>query len=523
MAGCSGGMIKAGFALAVAACVAVAGCAADIAQDDELVTVGAEALTVNLFTDNFDSSTVGLNNWTVSGCTRTSSANSNSGGSAGVRCDDTSSITQKVAINTAGYTNITVSYQRRTNGYDSGEYLKAEWFNGSSWSQIEQTTNTSFALKSFAIPAGTSSVLLKFSANMTGSGFYERFDLDDIKVTGDSGSSCTPSCGSNVCGSDGCGGSCGTCGSGYSCESGQCVAPTCTPSCSGKECGPDGCGGSCGSCSGGESCSSGQCVAPAPATDPGNYGPYSVCNTAGPSDSGYASSNIAYPCGTTGLLPATTLTGGYTNTKEDMYWLRDHVASHGYIVFSMTPTNTYGDTDTWKSAHLAGHAKLLSENTRSGSVLYGRVDTTRTQIMGFSKGGGGTLKAANTLGTSITTAQALAPWLESTGTSWTGIKAKTVLYTGTSDSIASPSNVKSFYNSLPTTITRSFVKFNGVAHGAWYQSSASASERARMKTQIVAWMKVFLTGDTTYQTYLNGAAQQTNANAGWFNEYIFVP
>jgi hypothetical protein len=35
---------------------------------------------------------------------------------------------------------------------------------------------------------------------------------------------CTPSCGGKACGDDGCGGSCGTCGAGTTCEAGACVA-----------------------------------------------------------------------------------------------------------------------------------------------------------------------------------------------------------------------------------------------------------------------------------------------------------
>jgi hypothetical protein len=68
---------------------------------------------------------------------------------------------------------------------------------------------------------------------------------------------CAPSCGNNVCGGDGCGGSCGTCGAGTTCSAGQCV---CQPSCSGKSCGPDGCGGSCGTCFSGTCSAGGQCV-----------------------------------------------------------------------------------------------------------------------------------------------------------------------------------------------------------------------------------------------------------------------
>src|SRR6185437_12081647 len=55
------------------------------------------------------------------------------------------------------------------------------------------------------------------------------------------------------CGSDGCGGTCGTCSSEQTCTNGVCVA-SCVPDCSGKTCGSDGCGGKCGSCSGGLTC-----------------------------------------------------------------------------------------------------------------------------------------------------------------------------------------------------------------------------------------------------------------------------
>ena len=72
---------------------------------------------------------------------------------------------------------------------------------------------------------------------------------------------CTPNCNNEYyiknCGSDGCGGSCGTCPSGQACSAGFCK---CVPVCTGKLCGSDGCGGSCGTCIGGKCNSSGKCV-----------------------------------------------------------------------------------------------------------------------------------------------------------------------------------------------------------------------------------------------------------------------
>ncbi|MBM4353862.1 MAG: hypothetical protein FJ109_08710, partial [Deltaproteobacteria bacterium] len=71
------------------------------------------------------------------------------------------------------------------------------------------------------------------------------------------GKCCAPSCAGKVCGSDGCGGQCGTCPGTDECEAGQCVA--CKPKCAGKECGGDGCGGECGTCPQDAECVSGVC------------------------------------------------------------------------------------------------------------------------------------------------------------------------------------------------------------------------------------------------------------------------
>ena len=69
---------------------------------------------------------------------------------------------------------------------------------------------------------------------------------------------CAPDCSGKVCGSDGCGGTCGICsGSQELCDAGLCA---CQPLCTGKECGGDGCGGGCGICLGQDLCVGGACV-----------------------------------------------------------------------------------------------------------------------------------------------------------------------------------------------------------------------------------------------------------------------
>jgi len=62
------------------------------------------------------------------------------------------------------------------------------------------------------------------------------------------------------------------CQSGQTCnKNGQCIS-SCTPNCNSKTCGSDGCGGSCGTCPDGQTCSNGNCVSifcPAGSCTPG--------------------------------------------------------------------------------------------------------------------------------------------------------------------------------------------------------------------------------------------------------------
>ncbi len=79
---------------------------------------------------------------------------------------------------------------------------------------------------------------------------------NELGITGDfvmrvradvASSGCVPDCVNKECGSNLCGGNCGTCGAGETCSVGKCVT-ACEPDCLGKECGDDGCGDVCGTC-----------------------------------------------------------------------------------------------------------------------------------------------------------------------------------------------------------------------------------------------------------------------------------
>ncbi len=97
---------------------------------------------------------------------------------------------------------------------------------------------------------------------------------------------CVPDCAERECGADGCGGQCGSCGSGSLCdaEAGTC---RCVPDCDGRECGDDGCEGQCGSCWFGTRCAEGRCVPCQPdcaGRECGDDGCDGQCGSCGPNE-----------------------------------------------------------------------------------------------------------------------------------------------------------------------------------------------------------------------------------------------
>ncbi|MFA5431192.1 MAG: hypothetical protein WC329_08540, partial [Candidatus Omnitrophota bacterium] len=169
---------------------------------------------------------------------------------------------------------------------------------------------------------------------------------------------CTPSCTGKACGNDGCGGSCGTCASGYTCNvSGQCAA-ICTPSCTGKACGNDGCGGSCGTCASGYTCNvSGQCAATCTPSCTGkacgNDGCGGSCGTCA----------SGYTCNASGQCVASCTANSSKNCyNNDVYWY-DSCGNRGavYDDCGSDETCSAGECGASSSSCTANSSKRCSD------------------------------------------------------------------------------------------------------------------------------------------------------------------
>ncbi len=249
------------------------------------------------------------------------------------------------------------------------------------------------------------------------------------------------------------------------------------------------------------------------AIDPTQKGEFTKCTyTENLDDQDYSSAIVYYPCEKkAGPFPASTLTGGWTNEKEEMDWIGSHLVTHGYILIAMTPNDKMGYNPQWRKAHNAGIAKLKSENKRSGSPIAGLVKTDALQIMGYSKGGGGTLLAAHDQGANLKTAQAIAPYMD-TSYNIGNIKASTIIYTGVKDKVAPASQSLGMFAALPKSIDRTLAYFNGFGHMVWW-NNGDADAHTKALTYIVSWMKVYLSGDNRYESYLDGSQQD------WFYKF----
>jgi dienelactone hydrolase len=251
-----------------------------------------------------------------------------------------------------------------------------------------------------------------------------------------------------------------------------------------------------------------------------NPGDYEICSyEAGLDNDGYASARMSYPCDLgAGPFPATTLTGGFTNTKEQMYWLADHLTTHGYVVLTMTPTNTLGVPPIWADAQVGGFAELADENSRSASPLKGKIDLSKRNLMGFSMGGGGVILAAEEMGDAPTSSIALAPWLGAYNVDYSKISAPMLMLGGENDELAY--YTEDYYAELPSDLERGVAIYAGASHFDWYGKN-NQDQKADFRTLVTAFLEIQLKGDTSAYSYFDGAEHDEHVADGWFSAFDY--
>ena len=254
--------------------------------------------------------------------------------------------------------------------------------------------------------------------------------------------------------------------------------------------------------------------------DPSVHGPYAVSSYLSGLDApGYNSAIVYRPLGD-GPFPATTLTPGYTNKKEDFSWLAEHLASHGIIVLVFTPTVSYlTDARIWAKGHVTGISTLKRENSRIDSPLFAQVDTEKLGLIGYSFGGAGAILAANELKGEIKSVVTMSAFMPVTPTS----AAPQLFIVGNRDNLAQPARVAQTFRAITSPSPRAFANINGLGH---FEVLNRGKKRAEISRMAIAWVKSYLALDTRYMTFINGPELDALIEEGTVfakpSDYIFV-
>ncbi|SFM35944.1 alpha/beta hydrolase family protein [Halopseudomonas yangmingensis] len=235
-------------------------------------------------------------------------------------------------------------------------------------------------------------------------------------------------------------------------------------------------------------------------------GPFSV-RTSNVSSlvSGFGGGTIHYPTGVNRPMAAIVVIPGFVSAESSIDWWGPKLASYGFVVMTIG-TNSGFDQPPSRARQINNALDyLVAQNTNSRSPVNGMIDTNRLGAMGWSMGGGGTLRVAEE--GRIKAAIPLAPW---DTTSFRSNRTPTLIFACGSDSIAPVrTHASPFYNQIPTSTPKIFIEIN---RGNHYCANGGNSNNATLGRLGVAWMKRFLDEDRRYSQFLCGPRHTSDRN-----------
>ncbi|MBN1543868.1 LamG domain-containing protein, partial [Candidatus Woesearchaeota archaeon] len=142
------------------------------------------------FFEGWESNSLSTNNWTQSGAGNDCVIVTQKiyAGSYSLQCmpygAENSILT---TVDTTGYTNVYFSFYATTSGLDSGEYMSADWYNGTAWTNVMPQTQTidSYTLYNYSLPSSAdNNTDLKIRFNCYAGSNNERCFVENVRVTG---------------------------------------------------------------------------------------------------------------------------------------------------------------------------------------------------------------------------------------------------------------------------------------------------------------------------------------------------
>jgi len=242
-------------------------------------------------------------------------------------------------------------------------------------------------------------------------------------------------------------------------------------------------------------------------------GPFAVDSFRPSSTPGFGAGTIWYPSNTDeGPFAAIAVAPGFTGGESTIDWLGPRLASHGFVVITISTSSLFDFPDSRASQLLAALDAVAAESNGI-SPISGLVDPDRKGLSGHSMGGGGTLIATES-DPSIDAAVPLAPW--NPNTNFSGIDQPTLIVACENDTVAPvDQHASPFYESISTSVDKAFVEIDGASHFCPLSDNAQEDTLGKL---IVSWMKRFLDQDTRYTPFLCGPDQEADPDISEFRD-----
>jgi dienelactone hydrolase len=247
-------------------------------------------------------------------------------------------------------------------------------------------------------------------------------------------------------------------------------------------------------------------------------GPYEIRAYSSPDSPQFGDATIYYPLAVDRPIGGVAIAPGFTERQRHINWWGPRLASHGFAVLVMDTNNPREQPSARAEALLAAVGVLRAENSRTESLLFGRIDPARMAIMGHSMGGGGTLIAADRAGDGIQAAIPFTPWQPAGD--FSSITAPTLVIAGSADRIAEvDEHAWPHFQSLPYSTTRVYLEIAGGDH--FLANSGEHRDHALIGRYGIAWLKLYLDGDERYRDVIYG--EGARADRGQFSRYVTYP
>jgi predicted dienelactone hydrolase len=221
--------------------------------------------------------------------------------------------------------------------------------------------------------------------------------------------------------------------------------------------------------------------------------------------SGYGSGTVYYPTNAGQKVGVISIVPGFLSYQNSVDWWGPRLASHGFVVVTIDTLTTLDQPSSRSRQQLRALDDVVAMGSNRSSPLYNLIDSTRTGVMGWSMGGGGSLISAENR-PSIKAAAPQAPW--NTTSSFSRITVPTLIFGCQSDIVAPViSHSIPFYNSMSRNPKQYLEKTLG-DHFCVNNANATIGLKG------VAWMKRFMDGDTRYTSFAC-----SNPNALGFSDF----